>query len=60
MDVGLCLRNLGVYPKKSLDDEGKERFHIFSHRDHYQISFNIKCLIKIQTKINFSFFIFIR
>lgn len=40
MDVGFCLRKVGVYPNKSLDDEGKERFHIFNHKDHYEISLN--------------------
>jgi hypothetical protein len=28
--VAECLRRLGVYPEKSIDDEGRERFHSMS------------------------------
>ena len=33
-DVGTCLRLLGVYPDKSIDDEGRERFHTLSLTAH--------------------------
>ena len=30
VNVAECLRRLGVYPEKSIDDEGRERFHSLS------------------------------
>ena len=33
-DIGRCLRLLGVYPDKSIDDEGRERFHSLSLMAH--------------------------
>jgi hypothetical protein len=38
VDVALVLRNLDVYPEKSLDDEGRERFHPFD----INLSFYVK------------------
>ena len=35
VDVAKCFRKLGVYPNKSLDEEGKERFHPLSITGHY-------------------------
>ena len=35
VDVAICLRELGVYPKKSIDALGLERFHPLSLRAHY-------------------------
>ncbi len=35
VDVGTCFRQLGVFPAKSIDDEGKERFHPLSINDHF-------------------------
>ena len=35
LDVGRCLRGLGVYPNKSIDELGRERFHSLSIRSHY-------------------------
>ncbi len=34
VDVGRCLRKLGVYPNKSIDENGRERFHPLSVKDH--------------------------
>jgi glycoprotein-N-acetylgalactosamine 3-beta-galactosyltransferase len=34
VDVAKCLRNLGVYPDKSIDEEGRERFHSLSIETH--------------------------
>lgn len=28
LDVAVCLRNLGVYPERSVDEFERERFHI--------------------------------
>jgi hypothetical protein len=35
-DVALCLRQLDVYPNKSLDEFGRERFHPLSAIAHYK------------------------
>ncbi|CAF0938805.1 unnamed protein product [Brachionus calyciflorus] len=35
LDIGKCFRKLGVYPNKSIDDLGRERFHILGVLDHY-------------------------
>jgi glycoprotein-N-acetylgalactosamine 3-beta-galactosyltransferase len=35
VNVASCLRKLGVYPNKSIDDLGRERFHSLSIFDHY-------------------------
>ena len=35
LDVAFCLRQLDVYPAKSLDEQGRERFHPLSIWDHY-------------------------
>jgi len=35
VDVAACLRLLGVYPNKSLDHLGRERFHPFNIHAHY-------------------------
>ena len=34
VNVGECLRQLGVNPEKSIDDEGRERFHPLNLRTH--------------------------
>ena len=36
VDIANCLRKLGVYPGKSIDDEGRERFHPFNIKNHVQ------------------------
>lgn len=36
VDVARCLRRLKVLPKSSLDDYGRERFHLLSILDHYR------------------------
>ena len=33
VDVALCLRDLGVFPGKTIDEYGSERFHAFSISD---------------------------
>ena len=35
VDVAKCLRLVGVYPNKSLDEHGRERFHPFDLGVHY-------------------------
>ena len=35
VDIARCLRRLGVYPNKSIDDSGRERFHPLSISGHY-------------------------
>ena len=35
VDVAKCLRLVGVYPNKSLDEYGRERFHPFDLVVHY-------------------------
>jgi hypothetical protein len=35
LDVAICLRKLQVYPNKSIDDEGRERFHPLSLTSHF-------------------------
>ena len=30
VDVAICLRKLQVYPNKSIDKSGRERFHVFN------------------------------
>jgi glycoprotein-N-acetylgalactosamine 3-beta-galactosyltransferase len=35
IDVGMALRQLGVFPYKSIDQSGRERFHAFSVDTHY-------------------------
>ena len=35
VDVGKCLRELGVYPNKSVDELGRERFHPLNINAHY-------------------------
>ena len=35
VDIARCLRRLGVYPNKSIDDFGRERFHPLSISGHY-------------------------
>jgi hypothetical protein len=35
VDVARCLRKLDVYPKKSIDKFGRERFHPFDIDTHY-------------------------
>ena len=39
MDIANCLRNLKVYPDKSIDESGRERFHPFSLQNHLKGSF---------------------
>ena len=34
VDVAGCLRKVKVYPEKSIDDEGAERFHPFHVKNH--------------------------
>ena len=34
-DIGYCLRKLNVYPDKSTDNFGRERFHLFNISTHY-------------------------
>ena len=36
VDIAICLRKLGVYPKPSLDEHGRERFHAHSAKNHYK------------------------
>ena len=33
-EVAICLQKLGVYPDKSIDDKGRERFHPFDIMTH--------------------------
>lgn len=35
VDVARCLRRLGVYPNKSIDEQGRERFHPLDLGYHY-------------------------
>lgn len=35
VDMGRCFRQLGVYPNKSIDELGRERFHPLSLNAHY-------------------------
>jgi glycoprotein-N-acetylgalactosamine 3-beta-galactosyltransferase len=35
IDIGYCLRKLNVYPEKSTDFLGRERFHLFNISTHY-------------------------
>ena len=35
MDLAACLRRLGVYPNKSIDANGRERFHPLNILFHY-------------------------
>ncbi len=39
VDVAMCLRKLNVYPEKSVDEKGRERFHPFCISDHYNGNF---------------------
>jgi len=39
VDVARCFRRLNVYPNKSIDDEGKERFHPLSISHHFNGEF---------------------
>lgn len=39
VDVAKCLRMLGVNPKPSIDDQGRERFHPLSLNDHFYGNF---------------------
>jgi hypothetical protein len=39
VDVARCFRKLGVFPNKSIDDEGKERFHPLSITGHFNGEF---------------------
>ena len=41
VDVARCLRRLGVYPNKSIDEFGRERFHPLSLFGHYHSKFEI-------------------
>jgi hypothetical protein len=34
-DVHSCLRRLGVYPNKSIDEQGRERFHPLDAKSHF-------------------------
>lgn len=36
VDVGKCLRMLNVYPNKSIDEYGRERFHPLNVMDHFE------------------------
>ena len=36
VDVGRCLRRVGVYPNKSVDANGRERFHPLNIMAHYE------------------------
>jgi glycoprotein-N-acetylgalactosamine 3-beta-galactosyltransferase len=36
IDVAVCLRTLNVYPDKSIDDSGRERFHPFDIISHFE------------------------
>ncbi len=35
VDVAHCLRKLKVYPEKSIDEKGRERFHALNVKRHY-------------------------
>ena len=39
VEVAKCLRNEGVYPGKSLDDQNRELFHPLPFHDHFRGSF---------------------
>ena len=39
VEVAKCLRNVGVYPGKSLDDQNRELFHPLPFLDHFRGSF---------------------
>lgn len=40
LDMGKCLRKLGVQPADSLDEEKKERFHFASFKSHFWSDFS--------------------
>lgn len=35
VEIANCLRNVGVYMGKSLDEQNRERFHALSFSDHF-------------------------
>ncbi len=35
MEIAKCLRTVGVYPGKSIDNNNRERFHALAFGDHY-------------------------
>jgi glycoprotein-N-acetylgalactosamine 3-beta-galactosyltransferase len=35
VDVARCLRKVGVFPNKSIDEQGRERFHPLNLLGHY-------------------------
>ena len=39
IDVARCLRLVQVYPKKSIDELGRERFHLMNLKDHFEGKF---------------------
>jgi glycoprotein-N-acetylgalactosamine 3-beta-galactosyltransferase len=39
VDVAKCLRMLNVYPERSFDELGRERFHPLSMWDHFEGNF---------------------
>ena len=39
VEIAKCLRNVGVYPEKSVDEHNRERFHHLSFKDHFRKQF---------------------
>jgi len=35
VEIAKCLRTVGVYPGKSIDNNNRERFHALAFGDHY-------------------------
>lgn len=40
LDVAICFNKVGVKPEKSIDDEGRERFHPFDPKTHISATFS--------------------
>jgi hypothetical protein len=39
VEIAKCLRTVGVYPGKSIDNNNRERFHALGFSDHYMGNF---------------------
>ena len=39
VEIAKCLRTVGVYPGKSVDENNHERFHHLSFKDHFHGQF---------------------
>ena len=55
VDVARCLRRLGVYPNKSIDNMGRERFHCLDVGYHYLGGFPGLILIYFSNKLKIMF-----